>query len=176
MPGKTLYDKLWEDHVVYTEDDGSSLIYIDRQLVHEVTSPQAFEGLRLTGRKPWRADRNLAVADHNVPTTDRDKGINCRYLFFAPATLLSDPRRYVSNLSIALDNCDGSILANLASTSFVPGGKMVIAPFLLGLGHANLLIKLSEPDLSVSTHKKKGKSSSSASISRKTSILLKTDW
>jgi 3-isopropylmalate/(R)-2-methylmalate dehydratase large subunit len=75
MPGKTLYDKLWEDHVVHTEDDGSSLIYIDRQLVHEVTSPQAFEGLRLTGRKPWRTDRNLAVADHNVPTTDRDKGI-----------------------------------------------------------------------------------------------------
>jgi len=75
MSGKTLYDKLWEDHVVYTEDDGSSLIYIDRHLVHEVTSPQAFEGLRLAGRKPWRADRNLAVADHNVPTTDRDKGI-----------------------------------------------------------------------------------------------------
>ncbi|MBL1263940.1 3-isopropylmalate dehydratase large subunit [Candidatus Methylomicrobium oryzae] len=75
MPGKTLYDKLWEDHVVHTEEDGSSLIYIDRQLVHEVTSPQAFEGLRLTGRKPWRTDRNLAVADHNIPTTDRDKGI-----------------------------------------------------------------------------------------------------
>ncbi|MDD1611857.1 MAG: 3-isopropylmalate dehydratase large subunit [Methylococcaceae bacterium] len=75
MPGKTLYDKLWEDHVVHAEDDGSSLIYIDRQLVHEVTSPQAFEGLRLSGRKPWRTDRNLAVADHNVPTTDRDKGI-----------------------------------------------------------------------------------------------------
>ncbi len=75
MAGKTLYDKLWEDHVVFTEDDGSSLIYIDRQLVHEVTSPQAFEGLRLAGRKPWRTGRNLAVADHNVPTTDRDKGI-----------------------------------------------------------------------------------------------------
>jgi len=75
MTGKTLYDKLWEDHVVQTEEDGSSLIYIDRQLVHEVTSPQAFEGLRLAGRKPWRTDRNLAVADHNVPTTGRDKGI-----------------------------------------------------------------------------------------------------
>ncbi|ASF45036.1 3-isopropylmalate dehydratase large subunit [Methylovulum psychrotolerans] len=75
MPGKTLYDKLWEDHVVYTEDDGSALIYIDRHLLHEVTSPQAFEGLRLAGRQPWRADRNLAVADHNVPTTDRDQGI-----------------------------------------------------------------------------------------------------
>ncbi|MGZ8095200.1 MAG: 3-isopropylmalate dehydratase large subunit [Methylosarcina sp.] len=75
MSGKTLYDKLWEDHVVYTEEDGSSLIYIDRHLVHEVTSPQAFEGLRLAGRTPWKKSRNLAVADHNVPTTNRDKGI-----------------------------------------------------------------------------------------------------
>ncbi|MBF6647401.1 3-isopropylmalate dehydratase large subunit [Methylobacter sp. BlB1] len=75
MSGKTLYDKLWEDHVVCTQDDGSSLIYIDRQLLHEVTSPQAFEGLRMEGRKPWRQSRNLAVADHNVPTTDRHKGI-----------------------------------------------------------------------------------------------------
>ncbi len=75
MSGKTLYDKLWEDHVVLTEEDGSSLIYIDRQLVHEVTSPQAFEGLRISGRKPWRQSRNLAVADHNVPTTHREEGI-----------------------------------------------------------------------------------------------------
>ncbi|WP_428354128.1 3-isopropylmalate dehydratase large subunit [Methyloprofundus sp.] len=75
MAAKTLYDKLWDDHVVSTEDDGSSLIYIDRQLIHEVTSPQAFEGLRLAGRKPWRTTRNLAVADHNVPTTDRSVGI-----------------------------------------------------------------------------------------------------
>jgi len=75
MSGKTLYDKLWDDHVVATEDDGSSLIYIDRQLVHEVTSPQAFEGLRIAGRKPWRQNRNLAVADHNVPTHHRDQGI-----------------------------------------------------------------------------------------------------
>lgn len=75
MSGKTLYDKLWEDHVVHTEDDGSCLIYIDRHLVHEVTSPQAFEGIRLAGRKPWNVARNLAVADHNVPTNNRDKGI-----------------------------------------------------------------------------------------------------
>jgi 3-isopropylmalate/(R)-2-methylmalate dehydratase large subunit len=75
MAGKTLYDKLWEDHVVHTEDDGSCLIYIDRQLVHEVTSPQAFDGLRLADRKPWNVARNLAVADHNVPTNHRDKGI-----------------------------------------------------------------------------------------------------
>lgn len=75
MAGKTLYDKLWEDHVVHTEDDGSCLIYIDRQLVHEVTSPQAFDGLRIANRKPWNVARNLAVADHNVPTNHRDKGI-----------------------------------------------------------------------------------------------------
>jgi 3-isopropylmalate/(R)-2-methylmalate dehydratase large subunit len=75
MAGKTLYDKLWEDHVVHTEDDGSCLIYIDRHLVHEVTSPQAFDGLRLANRKPWNVARNLAVADHNVPTNHRDKGI-----------------------------------------------------------------------------------------------------
>ncbi len=75
MSAKTLYDKLWDDHVVLTEDDGTSLIYIDRQLIHEVTSPQAFEGLRLANRKPWRIDCNLAVADHNVPTTERSVGI-----------------------------------------------------------------------------------------------------
>ena len=75
MAGKTLYDKLWEDHVVHTENDGSCLIYIDRHLVHEVTSPQAFDGLRLAGRKPWNVARNLAVADHNVPTNHRDQGI-----------------------------------------------------------------------------------------------------
>ena len=80
MAGKTLYDKLWDDHVVYTEDDGSCLIYIDRHLLHEVTSPQAFEGLRLTQRQPWRTARNLAVADHNVPTTDRNLGIGRPYL------------------------------------------------------------------------------------------------
>ncbi len=75
MAGKTLYEKLWDDHVVRDNEDGTSLLYIDRQLVHEVTSPQAFEGLRLAGRQPWRIDANLAVTDHNVPTTDRSQGI-----------------------------------------------------------------------------------------------------
>jgi len=69
---KTLYDKLWDAHVVKDYGDGSALIYIDRHLIHEVTSPQAFEGLRLAGRKPWRLDANLAVPDHNVPTIHRD--------------------------------------------------------------------------------------------------------
>ncbi len=75
MAGKTLYDKLWDAHLVRVNEDGSALLYIDRQLVHEVTSPQAFEGLRLAGRRPWRVEANLATADHNVPTTDRSRGI-----------------------------------------------------------------------------------------------------
>ena len=74
MP-KTLYDKLWDSHVVHAEDDGTTIIYIDRHLVHEVTSPQAFEGLKIAGRSLWRTGANLAVADHNVPTTDRMDGI-----------------------------------------------------------------------------------------------------
>jgi 3-isopropylmalate/(R)-2-methylmalate dehydratase large subunit len=72
---KTLYDKLWESHVVKAEDDGTTILYIDRHLVHEVTSPQAFDGLRAAGRQPWRVSANLAVADHNVPTTGRADGI-----------------------------------------------------------------------------------------------------
>lgn len=75
MSGKTLYDKLWDSHLVRQDDDGTALIYIDRHLVHEVTSPQAFEGLRLAGRQPWRTGSILAVPDHNVPTTDRRAGI-----------------------------------------------------------------------------------------------------
>jgi len=76
MSGRTLYDKLWDEHVVHQEADGTCLIYIDRHLVHEVTSPQAFEGLELSGRQPWRNAANLAVVDHNVPTTDRSRGIS----------------------------------------------------------------------------------------------------
>ncbi|UDG82361.1 3-isopropylmalate dehydratase large subunit [Candidatus Vallotia cooleyia] len=74
MP-QTLYDKLWDSHVVHTEEDGTTIIYIDRHLLHEVTSPQAFEGLRLAQRPVWRISANLAVSDHNVPTTDRSHGI-----------------------------------------------------------------------------------------------------
>ncbi|WP_022956116.1 3-isopropylmalate dehydratase large subunit [Perlucidibaca piscinae] len=73
MAGKTLYDKLWDDHLVAQRDDGSCLIYIDRQLLHEVTSPQAFEGLKLAGRQPWRIDANVATPDHNVPTDKAER-------------------------------------------------------------------------------------------------------
>ncbi len=72
--GRTLYDKLWDDHVVHTEDDGTAILYIDRHLVHEVTSPQAFEGLRQTGRPVWRVSSIVATADHNTPTTGWDRG------------------------------------------------------------------------------------------------------
>ena len=73
MTGKTLYDKIWDAHLVKQRDDGTALIYIDKHLIHEVTSPQAFEGLRMAGRKPWRADANLATPDHNVPTTKDER-------------------------------------------------------------------------------------------------------
>jgi 3-isopropylmalate/(R)-2-methylmalate dehydratase large subunit len=75
MTAKTLYDKLWDAHVVRMSEDGTALLYIDRHLIHEVTSPQAFEGLRMADRKPWRLNANLAVPDHNIPTADLDKGI-----------------------------------------------------------------------------------------------------
>jgi 3-isopropylmalate/(R)-2-methylmalate dehydratase large subunit len=76
VAGKTLYDKVWDAHVVRSEPDGTCLLYIDRHLVHEVTSPQAFEGLKLAGRRPWRVAANLATPDHNVPTTGRAAGID----------------------------------------------------------------------------------------------------
>ena len=74
MTARTLYDKLWDDHVVHTEEDGTAVLYIDRHLVHEVTSPQAFEGLRLAGRPLWRVSSIVATADHNTPTTGWERG------------------------------------------------------------------------------------------------------
>ena len=76
MVTRTLYDKLWDEHVVHTEDDGTAVLYIDRHLVHEVTSPQAFEGLRLAGRKVWRVSSIVATADHNTPTTGWELGLD----------------------------------------------------------------------------------------------------
>ena len=76
MAGRTVYDKIWDAHAVAERDDGMTLLYVDRHLLHEVTSPQAFEGLALAGREPWRRDANLATPDHNVPTTNRAAGID----------------------------------------------------------------------------------------------------
>ncbi|MBA0902988.1 MAG: 3-isopropylmalate dehydratase large subunit [Candidatus Nitrotoga sp.] len=114
MGKKTLYDKLWDSHVVHVGADGTTLIYIDRHLVHEVTSPQAFEGLRLAGREPWRAASMLAVADHNVPTTDRAQGI-------------ADPvsRLQVETLS---SNCDEFGIVEFGMTDLRQGIVHVIGP------------------------------------------------
>ena len=99
--GQTLYDKLWDSHVVHVEEDGTALLYIDRHLVHEVTSPQAYEGLRAAGRKPWRIDSVVATADHNTPTTDWDQrhrrrarsdGAACRSRRSTPTCRSSAPR------------------------------------------------------------------------------------
>jgi 3-isopropylmalate/(R)-2-methylmalate dehydratase large subunit len=114
---ETLYDKLWRQHVIHTESgepDGMALIYIDRHLVHEVTSPQAFESLRLAGRKPWRVNSILAVADHNVPTTDRSRGI-------------SDP---ISRLQVdTLDqNCDEFGITEFKMNDLRQGIVHVIGP------------------------------------------------
>ncbi|MBT4928666.1 MAG: 3-isopropylmalate dehydratase large subunit, partial [Cellvibrionales bacterium] len=73
MSGKTVYDKLWDSHLVKKNEDGSALIYIDRHILHEVTSPQAFEGLRIAGRKPWRLDTNVATPDHNISTDPAER-------------------------------------------------------------------------------------------------------
>ena len=93
MP-QTLYDKLWASHVVHVEDDGTALLYVDRHLVHEVTSPQAFEGLRLAGRKPWRIDSVVATADHNTPTTDWSEGIKDPISRLQVETLDANIREY----------------------------------------------------------------------------------
>ena len=75
-PPRTLFDKIWENHVIAPQSEGTYLIYIDLHLIHEVTTPQAFEGLKLAGRKVRRPDATMAVADHNVPTSDRSRGID----------------------------------------------------------------------------------------------------
>ncbi len=114
MAGKTLYDKLWDEHLVKITDDGNALLYIDRQLLHEVTSPQAFEGLRLAGRQPWRVNANLAVPDHNVPTLGRAEGI-------------ADP---VSRIQVeTLDsNCDQFGITEYKMTDVRQGVVHVIGP------------------------------------------------
>ncbi|MFZ6747488.1 3-isopropylmalate dehydratase large subunit [Undibacterium sp. Ren11W] len=91
---KTLYDKLWESHVVHEDQDGTAILYIDRHLLHEVTSPQAFDGLRLAGRQPWRLSANLVVADHNVPTTNRINGIDDPISRLQVETLDANARQY----------------------------------------------------------------------------------
>src|ERR1700687_3514742 len=94
MRPRTLYDKIWDDHLVDTQPDGTALIYVDRHLIHEVTSPQAFEGLRMAGRKVRAPEKTLAVVDHNVPTTDRSKGIDDPESALQIATLAENARLF----------------------------------------------------------------------------------
>jgi len=98
---RTLYDKIWDDHLVHAEADGASLIYIDRHLVHEVTSPQAFEGLRLSGRRVRAPQKTLAVVDHNVPTTDRSHGIDDPEAVFRSNSSPRMPGSSASNISMS---------------------------------------------------------------------------
>src|SRR6266702_4774137 len=91
---KTLYDKIWDDHLIEEAADGTCLIYVDRHLVHEVTSPQAFEGLRAAGRRVHSPGRTLAVVDHNVPTTDRTHGIDDPESALQVATLARNAKEY----------------------------------------------------------------------------------
>ncbi|UZJ62340.1 3-isopropylmalate dehydratase large subunit [Pseudomonas sp. KU26590] len=118
MAGKTLYDKLWDSHLVKQRDDGSALLYIDRHIIHEVTSPQAFEGLRLARRKPWRIDANVATVDHNVPTTpDRKDGVD--------AIVDQVSRLQVKTLD---DNCDEYGITEFKMNDIRQGIVHVIGP------------------------------------------------
>jgi len=106
---RTLYDKIWDDHLVDIQPDGTSLIYIDRHLVHEVTSPQAFEALRATGRKVRAPEKTLAVVDHNVPTTDRSKGIDDPESAIQVETLAENARAFGIEYYDALDRRQGIV-------------------------------------------------------------------
>src|SRR6202047_77929 len=103
----TLYDKIWNDHLVHEADDGTCLLYIDRHLVHEVTSPQAFEGLRLSGRQVRAPGKTLAVVDHNVPTTDRSHGIDDEESRIQVETLAMNARDFGIEYFDALDRRQG---------------------------------------------------------------------
>ena len=119
MAGKTLYDKLWQLHLVEQRDDGTALIYIDRHLIHEVTSPQAFEGLRLAGREPWRRDANLAVPDHNVPTEKAERA--------GGVAAIADP---VSRLQVQTldENCDAFDIVEIPINDRRQGIVHVVGP------------------------------------------------
>ena len=95
---KTLYDKIWENHLVHEQDDGTCLIYVDRHLIHEVTSPQAFEGLRIQKRKVRRPELTLAVPAHNVPTTDSSTGIDAEESKIQVDTLCDNCTAFVVEL------------------------------------------------------------------------------
>jgi 3-isopropylmalate/(R)-2-methylmalate dehydratase large subunit len=125
MP-QTLYDKIWNQHVVHQQDDGTALLYVDRHLIHEVTSPQAFEGLRLSKRNVRRPDLTLAVADHNVPTTDRLKGIDDEDSKIQIETLEKNCKEFGIKLFSMNDNRQGIVHIIGPEQGFTQPGTVIV--------------------------------------------------
>ena len=125
MP-KTLYDKIWDDHLVHQDSDGTSLIYVDRHLVHEVTSPQAFEGLRMHGRKVRKPELTLAVPDHNVPTSDRSKGISDKQSKIQVDTLRNNCNEFGINLFDVNDKRQGIVHIIGPEQGFTQPGTVIV--------------------------------------------------
>ena len=123
---KTLYDKIWENHLVHKQKDGTSLIYVDRHLVHEVTSPQAFEGLRLQKRKVRRPEFTLAVSDHNVPTTDRSKGIDDEESKIQVETLRNNCKEFDVELFDVNDKRQGIVHVIGPEQGFTQPGAVIV--------------------------------------------------
>ena len=123
---KTLYDKIWENHLVHEQNDGTTLIYVDRHLVHEVTSPQAFEGLRLKKRKVRRPEFTLAVPDHNVPTTDRTKGIDDEESRIQVETLRSNCKEFNVKLFDVNDKRQGIVHIIGPEQGFTQPGTVIV--------------------------------------------------
>ena len=125
MP-KTLYDKIWDDHLVQEDEDGTALLYVDRHLVHEVTSPQAFEGLRIEGRKVRRPELTLAVPDHNVPTTDRTKGIADKQSKIQVDTLRNNCKQFGISLFDVNDKRQGIVHIIGPEQGFTQPGTVIV--------------------------------------------------
>src|SRR5512144_504444 len=123
---RTLYDKIWDEHLVHEAPDGTCLIYIDRHLVHEVTSPQAFEGLRMAGRKVRAPNKTLAVVDHNVPTTDRSKGIDDPESALQIETLAENARDFGIEYYIERDRRQGIVHVVVPEQGFTLPGTTIV--------------------------------------------------
>ena len=123
---KTLYDKIWDDHLVQQDSDGTALLYVDRHLVHEVTSPQAFEGLRIQGRKVRQPGLTLAVPDHNVPTTDRSKGISDKQSKIQVDTLRNNCKEFGINLFDVNDQRQGIVHIIGPEQGFTQPGTVIV--------------------------------------------------
>ncbi len=123
---KTLYDKIWDDHLVHEDNDGTALLYVDRHLVHEVTSPQAFEGLRIQGRQVRKPKLTLAVPDHNVPTTDRSKGISDKQSKIQVDTLRDNCKEFGINLFDVNDKRQGIVHIIGPEQGFTQPGTVIV--------------------------------------------------